>query len=131
MKNKKRKTRRRAPPENDGARPGPAPRALAAAAAQVQAHRFRVEVCLDPRRGAPVRRRVRGRPLPGLVAAAQGHGEADTNPFSTNALAATSIEQQVKSDKAGAAAALTLGQDTKSSKKAIGKAVKSAVAPVG
>jgi hypothetical protein len=53
--------------------------------------------------------------------------QADTNPFSTNALAATSIEQQIKSDTTGAAAALTLGQDNKSSKKAIGKAVKSAI----
>lgn len=60
----------------------------------------------------------------------KGQVKADTNPFSTNALAATSVEQEVKSSGA-AAASLVLGQDTKSTKKALGKAVKSAVAPVG
>ncbi len=42
-------------------------------------------------------------------------------------MAATSIEQQVKGDTAGAAAALTLGQDTKASKREVGAAVKSAL----
>ena len=44
-----------------------------------------------------------------------------------NALAATSIEQQVKSDLPGNAASLVLGQDTQSSQKTLGAAVKSAV----
>jgi glycerol uptake facilitator-like aquaporin len=57
----------------------------------------------------------------------KGTVKADTNPFSTNALGATSIEQQVKGDTAGAAAGLVLGQDTKASKRQIGAAVKSAL----
>lgn len=59
----------------------------------------------------------------------KGTVKADTNPFSTNALGATSIEQLVKSDSRGAAASISLGQDTKASKTAIGKAIKSAVGP--
>lgn len=57
----------------------------------------------------------------------KGTVKADTNPFSTNALAATSIEQEIKSGTSAAAGELTLGQDTKSTAKEAGKAVKSAL----
>lgn len=57
----------------------------------------------------------------------KGVVKSDTNPFSTNALAATSIEQQVKSSTSSELGALTLGQDAGSSDKSVGKAVKSAL----